>query len=235
MSQAAQQPENGPGMASVPSSANTSTAEDERSLVAALRRGDEMAFMTVLDRYHGPLLRLARIYVPDQTAAEEVVQETWMGLLQGIGRFEGRSSLKTWLFHILMNRAKTHAQREGRSIPFSSLPGADDEQTGAGVEADRFFPLDDPQSPGGWKSLPQSWDEIPEERLLSLETRDHIEQAIQALPPAQREVITLRDVEGWTSDDVCDFLGISQANQRVLLHRARAQVRRALEQYLHEE
>lgn len=191
--------------------------------------------MTVLNRYYTPLLRLARVYLPDQTAAEEVVQETWIGLLQGIGRFEERSSLKTWLFHILMNRAKTHAQREGRSIPFSSLPGADDEQADGGIELDRFLPLDDPQWPGGWKSFPQSWDEIPEERLLSLETRSHIEQAIQALPPAQREVITLRDVEGWTSDEVCDFLGISQANQRVLLHRARVQVRRALEQYLTEE
>lgn len=194
-----------------------------------------MAFMTVLNRYHTPLLRLARVYVPDQAVAEEVVQETWMGLLQGIGRFEERSSLKTWLFHILMNRAKTRAQREGRSVPFSSLPGADDEQADGSIEADRFLPPDHPQWPGGWKSFPQSWDEIPEERLLSLETRGQIEQAIQALPPAQREVITLRDVEGWTSDEVCDFLGISQANQRVLLHRARTQVRRALEQYLTEE
>ncbi len=231
MSQGMPQPER----PSASSSTNASTAEDERNLVAALRGGDEAAFMTVLNRYHTPLLRLARVYVPNQTAAEEVVQETWIGLLQGIGRFEERSSLKTWLFHILMNRAKTHAQREGRSIPFSSLPGADDEQADGGIEADRFLPLDDPQWPGGWKSFPQRWDEIPEERLLSLETRSHIEQAIQALPPAQREVITLRDVEGWTSDEVCDFLGISQANQRVLLHRARAQVRRALEQYLNEE
>jgi RNA polymerase sigma-70 factor (ECF subfamily) len=234
MSQQSPPSENGPDRNS-PSSASASTAEDERSLVAALRNGDEMAFITVLNRYHTPLLRLARIYVPDQAVAEEVVQETWMGLLQGIQRFEERSSLKTWLFHILMNRAKTHAQREGRSIPFSSLPGADGEQADAGIEADRFFPLDHPERPGHWVSFPQSWDEIPEERLLSQETRSHIEQAIRTLPPAQREVITLRDVEGWTSDEVCDFLGISQANQRVLLHRARAQVRRALEQYLHEE
>ena len=234
MRQEAPQPENGSGSARPPSE-SASTAEDERRLIAALRRGDEMAFMTVLDRYHAPLLRLARVYVPDHAVAEEVVQETWMGLLQGIGRFEERSSLKTWLFHILMNRAKTRAQREGRSIPFSSLPGADDEQAEGGIEADRFLPLDDPQWPGGWKSFPQPWDEVPEERLLSLETHSQIEQAIQALPPAQREVITLRDVEGWTSDEVCDFLGISQANQRVLLHRARTQVRRALEQYLTEE
>lgn len=224
MSQKAPQPENAPGM-----------VQDERALVEALRKGDETAFTTVLNRYHTPLLRLARVYVPDQAEAEEVVQETWMGLLQGIKRFEERSSLKTWLFRILMNRAKTHAQRQGRSIPFSSLPGADDEQAGGWIELDRFLPLDHPQWPGGWKSFPQSWDEVPEERLLSLETFNHIERAIQELPPAQREVITLRDIEGWTSDEVCNFLGISQANQRVLLHRARAWVRRALEQYLQEE
>ena len=224
MNQKAPQPENAPGM-----------VQDERALVEALRKGDETAFTTVLNRYHTPLLRLARVYVPDQAEAEEVVQETWMGLLQGIKRFEERSSLKTWLFRILMNRAKTHAQRQGRSIPFSSLPGADDEQAGGWIELDRFLPLDHPQWPGGWKSFPQSWDEVPEERLLSLETFNHIERAIQELPPAQREVITLRDIEGWTSDEVCNFLGISQANQRVLLHRARAQVRRALEQYLQEE
>jgi RNA polymerase sigma-70 factor (ECF subfamily) len=229
MSQEAPHPEN------APTSAVETAVQDEQALVEALRRGDELAFMTVLNRYHTPLLRLARVYVPDQAVAEEVVQETWMGLLQGIHRFEERSSLKTWLFRILMNRAKTHAQREGRSIPFSSLPDADDEQADGGIEPDRFLPPDHPQWPGGWKSFPQSWDEIPEERLLSLETRGHIEQAIHGLPPTQREVITLRDVEGWTSDEVCDFLGISQANQRVLLHRARAQVRRALEQYLTEE
>ena len=235
MSQEAPQPESAPGRDAASSSAIAPMPQDERALVEALRKGDESAFITVLDRYHTPLLRLARVYVPDQAEAEEVVQETWMGLLQGIKRFEERSSLKTWLFRILMNRAKTHAQREGRSIPFSSLPGADEEQADSGLEPDRFWPLDHPQAPGRWISFPQSWDEIPETRLLSQETFSHIDQAIQMLPPAQREVITLRDIEGWTSDEVCNFLGISQANQRVLLHRARTQVRRALEQYLNEE
>jgi RNA polymerase sigma-70 factor (ECF subfamily) len=202
---------------------------EEQRLVEALRQGDERAFVTLLDRYHLPLLRLAKLYVSDQAVAEEVVQETWLGLLQGIQRFEERSSLKTWLFRILINRARTHAQREGRSIPFSSLPGADDEQNDGGVDADRFLPA------GHWKSFPERWDVIPEERLLSLETRGCIKQAIDALPPAQREVITLRDIEGWTSDDVCQSLSISAANQRVLLHRARAQVRRALEHYFTED
>lgn len=207
---------------------------EEQRLIKALRQGEEQAFVTLLDRYHLPLLRLARLYIADQAVAEEVVQETWLGLLQGIQRFEERSSLKTWLFRILMNRARTRAQREGRSIPFSSLPGADGEPSDGNLEADRFLP-EDHQWAGGWKSFPQPWDSIPEERLLSLETRGRIEQAIQALPPAQREVITLRDIEGWTSDDVCDSLSISAANQRVLLHRARTQVRRALEHYFVEE
>jgi RNA polymerase sigma-70 factor (ECF subfamily) len=208
---------------------------DELRLIEALRRGEEAAFVMLINQYHAPLLRLALLYVQDRTLAEEVVQETWIAVLQGIHRFEARSSLKTWLFRILMNRARTHAQREGRSVPFSSLAALDGEQADGDPDADRFFPLDHPQRPGHWVSFPPSWDDVPEDRLVSQETRGRIEQAIQMLPPGQREVITLRDVEGWSSDEVCGLLGISAVNQRVLLHRARAQVRRALERYFKEE
>ena len=215
-------------------SSPAASPEDQR-LVEALRRGEEAAFVMLINQYHAPLLRLALLYVPDRTLAEEVVQDTWIGVLQGIGRFEGRSSLKTWIFRILMNRARTLALREGRSVPFSSLAEFDPEQTDGPPDADRFYPLDHPTRPGGWISFPQSWDAVPEDRLLSLETRGRIEQALHMLPPGQREVITLRDIEGWSSDEVCALLSISSANQRVLLHRARAQVRRALERYFQEE
>ena len=141
-----------------------------------------------------------------------------MGVLSGLKRFEGRSSLKTWIFRILTNCAKTRAQREGRSIPFSSLPELDSNEPA--VDPDRFRSADQQ-----WVSFPQSWDEIPEERILSDETRAYIEGAIEALPPDQREVITLRDIEGWTAEETCSFLGVSEANQLVLLHRARSKVR----------
>jgi RNA polymerase sigma-70 factor (ECF subfamily) len=191
--------------------------------------------MALVEQYHMPLLRLAMLYVPERALAEEVVQDTWIGVLQGIQRFEGRSSLKTWIFRILMNRARTHAQREGRSVPFSSLTDFDNEALDGLVDADRFHPADHPQHPGAWVSLPASWDDVPEAHLLSQETRGRIEQAVQALPASQREVITLHDIEGCSSAEVSSLLGISAVNQRVLLHRARAQVRRALERYLKEE
>ena len=234
-----------PGEVSHPSSIQPSPAgadvsgppasPDELWLIEALRRGEEAAFVMLINQYHAPLLRLALLYVPDRALAEEVVQETWIAVLQGIHRFEARSSLKTWLFRILMNRARTHAQRERRSVPFSSLGPFDGEQADGEPEADRFLPPDHPQSPGAWVSFPPSWDDVPEDRLVSQETRGRIEQAIQMLPSGQREVITLRDVEGWSSDEVCGLLGISPVNQRVLLHRARVQVRRALERYFKEE
>ena len=203
---------------------------DERRLVAALREGDEAAFVALLERYHAALLRLARVYVADHAVAEEVVQETWEGVLRGIGRFEARSSLKTWIFRILVNSAKTRAVREGRSVPFSSMWQPEDEPEESAVEPERFRSTEPWR--GHWLSFPQSWEDVPEERLLSMEARAHIQRAIGALPPSQREVLTLRDVEGWDSADVCNVLKISETNQRVLLHRARARVRRALEQYL---
>ncbi|HEX9132702.1 MAG TPA: sigma-70 family RNA polymerase sigma factor [Ktedonobacteraceae bacterium] len=212
---------------------SVASAEDLR-MVEALRRGNESAFVSLIDRYHASMLRLAMVFVPSQAVAEEVVQEAWMGVLQGLNRFEGRSSLKTWIFRILTNRAKTRAQREGRSVPFSSLPEFNSDLAEPAVDTDRFRGPDQ-QWPGNWISFPRSWDEIPEERILSQETLARIQDAIDALPPGQREVITLRDIEGLPSDETCNLLGVSEANQRVLLHRARCRVRRALERYFEEE
>ncbi len=210
------------------------TPESEQHFIEMLRNGDEHAFTLLIERHHRAMLRLAMIYIPKQTIAEEVIQETWMGVLQGLSRFEGRSSLKTWIFHILTNRAKTVALREGRSIPFSSLSDTDTDINEPAVDPDRFFPPG-AQKPGTWISLPENWDELPEQRLLSQETYSHIELAIQTLPPNQQAVITLHDVEGWTPEEICGVLDVSETNQRVLLHRARSKVRRALEQYLNEK
>jgi RNA polymerase sigma-70 factor (ECF subfamily) len=187
-----------------------------------------------VERYSGSLLRIAMLYTPTRAVAEEVVQETWLGVLQGLDRFEGRSSLKTWIFRILTNRAKTRGTRERRSIPFSAFadPSADGPEPA--VDPSRFRGEDD-RWPHGWASPPTSWDELPEDRLLSSETLGKVAEAIASLSGAQREVITLRDVEGWTSAEVCNHLGISETNQRVLLHRARAKVRAALEEYLQDE
>jgi RNA polymerase sigma-70 factor, ECF subfamily len=214
-------------------SAVTATA-DEARLVEGLRRGDESAFAELLDLYSAALLRLALVYVRSRAVAEEVVQETWLGVIRGIASFEGRSSLKTWIFRILANQAKTKAQREGRTVPFSSLESELDSAEPA-VAPDRFADSGHARWPNHWTSPPASWDAIPEERLLSRETLSRIQEAIDALPDAQRAVITLRDVEGWPSDEVCGLLEISEANQRVLLHRARSKVRGALEDYLGED
>jgi RNA polymerase sigma-70 factor (ECF subfamily) len=200
-------------------------------LVESLRQGDELAFATLLEQYHTSLVRLAQVYVSSRAVAEEVAQEAWLGVLQGLDRFEGRSSLKTWIFRILTNRAKTRGQREARSIPFSDLEGADPGDNEPSVDSARFRPADDPDWPGHWVSNPHDWAEIPESRFLSQETRVHILTAIETLPPNQREVVMLRDVEGWSSAEVCELLGLSEANQRVLLHRARSKVRQALEEY----
>jgi RNA polymerase sigma-70 factor (ECF subfamily) len=218
---------------SVPMTAivQTAASADDQSLIDSLRAGDESAFEMLIDRYHNSLLRLAMLYVPSRAVAEDVVQETWLGVLQGLARFEGRSSLKTWIFRILTNRARTRGQREGRSIPFSAVWNPDSDATDPAVEMDRFFPPEH-ESAGHWMSRPHNWDALPEERLLGLETRAQIQEAIDALPGSQREVITLRDIEGWSSEEVCNILGISESNQRVLLHRARSKVRRTLEQYL---
>jgi len=199
--------------------------EDEGALIARLRSGDESAFRALIDMYHAMLVRVARMYVSTQAVAEEVAQETWLAVLEGIDRFEGRSSFKTWLFRILTNRAKTRGIREGRSLPFSAL-----EPDEPAVEPDRFHGGDH-SWPGHWAAPPTRF---PEERLLAGETREVLERAIEALPPTQRAVISLRDIEGWSAEEVCNALTVSETNQRVLLHRARAAVRAALEQYLEE-
>ena len=196
--------------------------DEDAPLLDALRAGDERAFAALVDKYGPSLLRLAQLYVSSRAVAEEVVQETWLAVLTGIERFEGRSSLKTWLFRILTNKAKTRGQREGRTLPFSSLASdGDEDQTAVAVE--RFA------RGGAWATPPRG---VPEERLLAGETRARVEQAISALPPNQRAVITLRDVEGLSAEEACNVLGLSETNQRVLLHRARAKVRAALERYL---
>jgi|SRR5271157_1729539 len=220
-------------MAGSQQAGSIASAEDLR-MVEALRSGNEGAFVSLIDQYHASMLRLAMVFVSSQAVAEEVVQEAWLGVLQGLDRFEGRSSLKTWIFRILTNRAKTRAQREGRSVPFSSLPEFNSDLTEPAVEPDRFRGPDQ-QWPGHWVSFPHRWDEIPEERILSQETLTRIQEAIDTLPHGQREVIVLRDVEGCSSDEACNLLGVSEANQRVLLHRARSRVRRALERYFEEE
>lgn len=201
--------------------------QDERRLVAALRAGGERAFVELVDRHAASMLRVARLYVSSRAVAEEVVQEAFLGVVAGIGRFEGRSSLRTWVFRILTNCAKTRGARESRSVPFSAFvePG---EPT---VDPDRF--LDGSHRwAGHWASSPARFDTLPEERLLAGETRRLVGDTIATLPPAQRAVITLRDVEGWEAAEVCECLQVSEGNQRVLLHRARARVRERLEQYV---
>lgn len=200
----------------------------EAELLDALRAGQESAFTALVQQYHGSILRMARIYVSNPATAEEVAQETWLAVLNGLDRFEGRSSLRTWIFRIVMNIAKSRAQREARSLPFSSLGDATAEPA---VDPDRFAPVGERWA-GHWKSYPERWDTLPAERLLGDEARARVEDAIDRLPPTQRQVITLRDVEGWSPEEVCSALEISETNQRVLLHRARSKVRQALESYL---
>lgn len=207
-------------------------AAEEFALVDALRQGDEAAFETLVDRYHPTLVAVAMHYVRDRAVAEEVAQETWLGVLKGIDRFESRSSLKTWLFHILVNRAKSRGVREGRTIPLSALQNPDLDGAEPAVDPERFLPADDARWPGHWASPPRRWDVDPESALLSRELRGRIEAAIEALPETQRLIITLRDVKGWSPEEVCASLGVTDGNQRVLLHRARSRVRSALEQYL---
>ncbi len=207
-------------------------ATEDAALVERLRKRDEAAFLEIVQRYHGSLVRLAESFVNSRAAAEDAAQETWVGVLQGIDRFEGRSSLKTWIFRILINRSKTRAEREGRSIPFSSLWDPRTDPGEPSVDPSRFHGPEDPEWPYGWVSQPKDWGGTPEQRLLTQELRAHLQNAIAALPPSQREVITLRDVQGWTSEEVCNVLGISETNSRVLLHRARSKVRQTLEQYL---
>jgi RNA polymerase sigma-70 factor (ECF subfamily) len=196
--------------------------DEDAELLRSLRAGDEQAFMALVDKYGASLLRVALLYVSSRSVAEEVVADTWLAVVTGLERFEGRSSFKTWLFRILTNKAKTRGKRESRILPFSAF-AADGDESETAVDVDRFA------RDGHWVAPPRG---VPEERLLAGETRSVVEQAIAALPENQRAVITLRDVEGLSAEEACNVLGLSETNQRVLLHRARAKVRAALERYL---
>lgn len=210
----------------------------DAELVAALRAGDEAVFESLVMRHHDAMLRVARLHVRDRAAAEEVVQDTWVAVIRGLDRFEERASLRTWIFRILQNQAITRGQREHRTVPFSALGGDNgdggDGGDGPTVDPDRFHPASDRDHPGAWSAPPARWSALPEDRLLAAETLAHVRAAIATLPPAQQVVIGLRDVDGWSGPDVSEILGITLINQRVLLHRARAAVRRALETYLTE-
>jgi RNA polymerase sigma-70 factor, ECF subfamily len=200
---------------------------EDAGFVQGLRAGDEEAFRALLQMYGSSMLRVAQMYVSNRAAAEDVVQETLLGVLRGIERFEGRSSLKTWVFSILVNTAKTRGIREARSVPFSSI----DDENGGTVPSERFL-ADSERFPGHWAVPPSSWAGIPDERLVADETMSVVRRQIDRLPHAQRTVITMRDVEGFSAEEVCNALDLTETNQRVLLHRARAKVRAALEEYL---
>lgn len=200
----------------------------ERALVEHLRRGDEAAFGDLLDRHAASMLRLALVHCSSRAVAEEVVQETWLVVIAGLHRFESRSSLKRWIFAILVNQAKTRGVRERRVVPFAALAAAED--TGeAAVEPDRFEPADHERSPRHWATPPRRWEESPEQSLDSAQTLQVVRDAVDRLPPLQRLVMTMRDLEEWEAEEVCDALTISASHQRVLLHRARTRVRAVLE------
>lgn len=202
--------------------------DEDAQLIEGLRAGDEAAFAALLQKYGAGMLRVAQMFAPSRAVAEEVVQEAWVGVLKGIDRFEGRSSLKTWLFRIVSNIAKTRGVREARSVPFSALA---DDQSDAAVAQERFLG-DGERFPGHWAVPPSSWAGVPEARLLSAETMDVIRRELGRLPLTQRAVLELRDIEGLSAEEVCNALDLTETNGRVLLHRARAKVRAALEEYM---
>jgi RNA polymerase sigma-70 factor (ECF subfamily) len=207
--------------------------EDSR-LVADLSNGDEDAFVELVRLHHPSMLRFATTLVGNRAVAEEVVQETWLAILRAIDRFEGRSSLRTWMFTILTNFARKRGAREGRTIPFTALSGAGEESGEPVVDDERFFGPGHRWA-GAWTTALDGWDGIPEERLVGREALAVMAAAIDALPPVQGHVMRLRDIDGWSAEDVCNFLRISDSNQRVLLHRARSKVRRAMEAYFAED
>ena len=208
------------------------TSISETALLAALRSGDEDAFSALVDAYGAAMHRVALTFVRSRAVADEVVQEAWLGALRGLDRFEGRSTLRTWLLRIVANIARTHAVREAHTVPFSSL-----ELERAAALPEPALPINrfqghDEDHPGRWVSFPKPWSTEPDSALLSAETRKVIADTFAGLPDGQRIVISLRDVEGWDAPEVCSVLELSETNQRVLLHRARSRVRAALERYL---
>jgi len=218
-----------PEPAGLAAAASALDSERDARLLAALRAGDEEAFAALVRRHHASMKRVARMYVSTDAVAEEVVQETWLAAIGGLARFEQRASLKTWLFHILANKAKTRGTRERRSVPFASFAQEDAEPS---VPPERFQGRGDAW-PGHWAMPPRPWED-PERRLQSLEAREWLRAAIGALPDVQQAVLTLRDVEGLEAEEVCRLLDLSDGNQRVILHRARARVRAELEAYFEE-
>lgn len=206
------------------------TAEDETALVAALRAGDEEAFSALVRRHHSALRRVVRRYVPTDALADEVVQDAWLAVIKGLDRFEERASLKTWIFHIATNLAKTRGIRERRSVPFSGLAGNEPEDAAPAVAADRFQ-RDGEAWPGHWAVPPRPWED-PDRRAQSLEAREVLRAAIGGLPALHQAVVTLRDVEGLPAEEVCALLELSAGNQRVILHRARSRLRASLEPYM---
>ncbi|MGF7238861.1 MAG: RNA polymerase sigma factor [Frankia sp.] len=212
-----------------PRSSGFRLSNADRMLVAGLRARDETAYRTLIGRYGSSMLRVASAHVPTRSAAEDVVQETWLVALTAADRFEGRSSLSTWLFGILINLARARGRGERRMVPFSS---AYPEEDGPTVPPERFHPRDGDQPwPGAWMTTPHRF-ELPEPAVLSREVRLVVRAALDDLPPRQRAIVNLRDVEGLDAQEVCGLLDISPGNQRVLLHRGRARLREVLETYL---
>jgi RNA polymerase sigma-70 factor (ECF subfamily) len=219
------------GSAGPATDAGAPSARDMQ-IVAAILSGDEAAFEALVRRYHESMVRIAITFVRSRAVAEEVAQETWIATLNGLDGFEGRAPLRTWLFRILTKRAITRGVREQRTVPFSALVDDDDDPM---VPAERFLGADRPLYPGHWATPPRRWDELPEARLLARETREQVLAAVDELPPAQRAVVVLRDLQGLDAAEACELLDLSDGNQRVLLHRARAKVRAALEAYFDQE
>ena len=218
-----------PGIADDPVRAPEAYAEDDL-LLGRLRSGDEQAFDHLVRTWSPAMRRMARGFVSTDASAQECVQDAWLGVIKGLASFEGRSALRTWIFRILVNIAKTRAVKEYRTTPLSSLG---DDEAGPTVDPGRFRPRDDPEQPGTWTSAgePRPWETDPETGALSGELRGVVSAAVEALPARQREVVVLRDIQGFGSEEVCQILGLTAQNQRVLLHRARARVRAALEAY----
>ena len=208
-------------------------SSDESALLDALRRGDEDAFGRLVGEHHASLRRIARLYVTSAAVADEVVQDTWLGVIRGIWAFEGRSSLKTWIFRILVNRARTRAVRESRSAPFTgALSTESGTEAELSVSPEHSLSGDDSPAPGHWARPLLDPGSSPERSLLTKELRERLRTVIEALPSNLRIVLWLRDVEGWSSEEVCNALAIHETNQRVLLHRARSRARAALAPYV---
>lgn len=208
--------------------------EQERLLVQRLLDGDEATFTALVECYHESMIRLARTFVRDPGAAEEVVQEAWVGVIKGLASFKGNSSIKSWIFAITVNKAKTRGKREARSVPFSAL--VQDEVSGVhpAVDPDRFLGPE-AQWPGHWMQPPRPWGDNPEVRLLQADAMAQLRSVLDRLPPAQRSVVTLKDVAGLDPESICNELGITETNMRVLLHRARSRIRGELERYFDEQ